>query len=505
MERADASPSPLGWAPGQLRSWAIGARPDRIDRDFWRSRDVELIDARLDDYVSVLAETVRAIRHGRPHERALQGPRRVRGPGPRCASLLRPRPGAGDRDREPDGLAADDPLRGERGREELSAARRRRPRAAPDRAPTGERRGAPEAAVVLFGSWATDPVRGLIEAVADSLEGGLLEGEAARNGPGWGVGRSRLPAVPSTATSTSSSTSSRSTSSTTQTPSTTALPRSWLRRFAPKACGRTSSSRSATTRSQSSIDSPASSPDCSQTRSVSSTSTSRPAVMRSSSRRDATRLSRGSRSFRSRRAWWLRCSTRSRPAGSRSARQVSGWRRPPVTCPVSRRPTSSSSWSGSGRPRSRRAPACFASKHCGDWAGLGASWRRISTTRCQALLRRNRRLRRGSSDTSSRRRERRSRMPRPISPSTRASRRRVSNRFSRRLQRHASSARPPLPAARPGTRSSTTCSRSLCSAGSVATSPSDGSRRSGRPPRSGNGGSSPSPQLRSPCSPRWWG
>ena len=49
---------------------------------------------------------------------------------------------------------------------------------------TGERRGAPEAAVVLFGSWATDPVRGLIEAVADSLEGGLLEGEAARNGPG---------------------------------------------------------------------------------------------------------------------------------------------------------------------------------------------------------------------------------------------------------------------------------------------------------------------------------
>ena len=54
------------WGGRQVsyRSWAVGARPDRIDRDFWRSRDVELIDARLDDYVSVLAETVRAVGTG---------------------------------------------------------------------------------------------------------------------------------------------------------------------------------------------------------------------------------------------------------------------------------------------------------------------------------------------------------------------------------------------------------------------------------------------------------
>jgi hypothetical protein len=42
------------------RSWAIASKPDRIEREFWRSRDVELIDARLDDYIATFAEAVRS-------------------------------------------------------------------------------------------------------------------------------------------------------------------------------------------------------------------------------------------------------------------------------------------------------------------------------------------------------------------------------------------------------------------------------------------------------------
>ncbi len=50
------------WGGHQVayRSWAVAPKPDRIEREFWRSRDVDLIDARLDDYVATFARIVRA-------------------------------------------------------------------------------------------------------------------------------------------------------------------------------------------------------------------------------------------------------------------------------------------------------------------------------------------------------------------------------------------------------------------------------------------------------------
>jgi hypothetical protein len=52
------------WGGRQVsyRSWAVTQKPDRVEREFWRSRDVELIDSRLSDYVATFAQVVRAER-----------------------------------------------------------------------------------------------------------------------------------------------------------------------------------------------------------------------------------------------------------------------------------------------------------------------------------------------------------------------------------------------------------------------------------------------------------
>jgi hypothetical protein len=50
------------WGGRQVayRSWAVTRKPDPIEREFWRSREVALVDARLEDYVETFARVVRA-------------------------------------------------------------------------------------------------------------------------------------------------------------------------------------------------------------------------------------------------------------------------------------------------------------------------------------------------------------------------------------------------------------------------------------------------------------
>lgn len=56
------------WGGRQVayRSWAVTSRPDPVEREFWRSRDVTLVDAQLEDYVETFARVVRSASEGEP-------------------------------------------------------------------------------------------------------------------------------------------------------------------------------------------------------------------------------------------------------------------------------------------------------------------------------------------------------------------------------------------------------------------------------------------------------
>jgi hypothetical protein len=45
-------------APVNYRSWAVSPAPRLGEREFWRSRDVDLLEASLEDYVDSLAQYV---------------------------------------------------------------------------------------------------------------------------------------------------------------------------------------------------------------------------------------------------------------------------------------------------------------------------------------------------------------------------------------------------------------------------------------------------------------
>jgi hypothetical protein len=51
------------WGEQKLtwKSWAIQLNPQPIDQEFWRKRDVDILDARLEDYVAALSERVQAL------------------------------------------------------------------------------------------------------------------------------------------------------------------------------------------------------------------------------------------------------------------------------------------------------------------------------------------------------------------------------------------------------------------------------------------------------------
>ena len=43
-------------APLNYRSWAVAPTPAPVEREFWRSRDVDLLEAPLEEYVGLLAQ-----------------------------------------------------------------------------------------------------------------------------------------------------------------------------------------------------------------------------------------------------------------------------------------------------------------------------------------------------------------------------------------------------------------------------------------------------------------
>ncbi len=49
------------WGEQKLtwKSWAVQLNPDEIDREFWRKRDVDILDVRLEDYVSALEQELK--------------------------------------------------------------------------------------------------------------------------------------------------------------------------------------------------------------------------------------------------------------------------------------------------------------------------------------------------------------------------------------------------------------------------------------------------------------
>ena len=142
-----------GEEPLAYRSWSVHAGPQPLEREFWRRRNVEVVDMAPAAYVAELERVVaRERRDDRccPRARTRVLPRSATRA--RRAAVLRARAGArGDR-REPAREPADHPLRAERGRQELAAACRRRAAAA--RARRRRRRrarrvgGGPEAGLV---------------------------------------------------------------------------------------------------------------------------------------------------------------------------------------------------------------------------------------------------------------------------------------------------------------------------------------------------------------------
>jgi hypothetical protein len=51
------------WGQQKLtyKSWAIQCNPQSLDQEFWRKRDVDILDVRLEDYVAALSERVQAL------------------------------------------------------------------------------------------------------------------------------------------------------------------------------------------------------------------------------------------------------------------------------------------------------------------------------------------------------------------------------------------------------------------------------------------------------------
>ena len=118
------------WGGDRLayRSWAVQPTAEHVASELWRERGAEVYDVSLATYAEELARVT---------SRAGAGERGVipRSPFKGLASfgdaerrpplLLRPRARVGGRRREPDGVAADGPLRPERRRQELAPARGR--------------------------------------------------------------------------------------------------------------------------------------------------------------------------------------------------------------------------------------------------------------------------------------------------------------------------------------------------------------------------------------------
>jgi hypothetical protein len=51
------------WGEQKLtyKSWAIQLHPSPLDTEYWRKRDVDILDIQLDDYVSAVTERIRAL------------------------------------------------------------------------------------------------------------------------------------------------------------------------------------------------------------------------------------------------------------------------------------------------------------------------------------------------------------------------------------------------------------------------------------------------------------
>jgi hypothetical protein len=51
------------WGEQKLswKSWAVQLNPDTLDREFWRKRDVDILDVRLEDYIAALSERLQAL------------------------------------------------------------------------------------------------------------------------------------------------------------------------------------------------------------------------------------------------------------------------------------------------------------------------------------------------------------------------------------------------------------------------------------------------------------
>jgi hypothetical protein len=51
------------WGEQKLswKSWAIQLNPGEIDIEFWRKRDVDIFDVRLEHYVAALSERMQAL------------------------------------------------------------------------------------------------------------------------------------------------------------------------------------------------------------------------------------------------------------------------------------------------------------------------------------------------------------------------------------------------------------------------------------------------------------
>ena len=53
------------WGERQLtyKSWAIQLDPEPIEQEFWRKRDVDILNIPLEDYISALTERVQSLPH----------------------------------------------------------------------------------------------------------------------------------------------------------------------------------------------------------------------------------------------------------------------------------------------------------------------------------------------------------------------------------------------------------------------------------------------------------
>ncbi len=202
-----------GSEPLPYRSWSVNAGPQPLEREFWRRRDVDVVDMAPAAYVAelerALAEAASERRHvtGVP-DSPYKGLAAFDDSELDALPLLRTR--AGDRTR-PSRTSSRAGSRCCTGR---AASARARSCARASRSGCGSRASAP---VVVHDAWAEDPAGGLIASVRE---------ECGELGATAGLVDTVAAAAGSAARSTSCSTSSRSTSSTTATdgPLSTALP-----------------------------------------------------------------------------------------------------------------------------------------------------------------------------------------------------------------------------------------------------------------------------------------